>query len=182
MADILHDEEFGAVRIRRNALAKYVRLRIKHDGSLSVTLPKRAALRYAKKLVDDSRVSIRASLQKKLPAQRWTDADNKLLRKRAAAYFPRRLSWLAEQHGFTYRTIRFSSAETRWGSCSSSGTISLNIWLMTLPLELIDYVLVHELSHTRHMNHGKDFWTTVERCMADYKLQRRRLKQYNPHP
>lgn len=105
----------------------------------------------------------------------------KILRKQAEAYLPRRLKTLVETHGFLFpATIRFSSAKTRWGSCSSSGTMSLNISLMNLPHEIIDYVLIHELCHTRHMNHSKDFWELVEHCQPDFKLHRRSLKRYNP--
>ncbi len=74
------------------------------------------------------------------------------LRKEANHYLPKRLAYLAEQYGFSYSSVRFSHASSRWGSCSSKGTISLNIGLMNLPFELIDYVLIHELAHTKQMN------------------------------
>lgn len=104
----------------------------------------------------------------------------KALRREANAYLPRRLAYLAEQHGFTYAKVRFANQKGRWGSCSSSGTISLNVALMTLPLETIDYVLIHELAHTRQMNHSSSFWDIVANCMPDYKAQRKLLKTKNP--
>ena len=229
--DSIVDQEFGHVRLKRLARAKYIRLRVKPDGTLSVTLPKRAAVRHAKELIDGSRASIRELLEKRGPVKQWQNGDQvgashrlvlvadpsaaacrtsihgaqaivrhhpdtepaqlqtkihefvlKLLRKQAAAYIPRRLQSLAEEHDFSYSTIRYSNAETRWGSCSSEGTISVNIWLMSLPHELIDYVLVHELAHTRHMNHSASFWETVAQCMPHYKSLRTQLKQYSPTP
>lgn len=105
----------------------------------------------------------------------------KALRVQAKSYLPRRLKTLADAHGFHYGKLRFSSAGTRWGSCSSEGTISLNIWLMQLPFELIDYVILHELCHTLHMNHGEKFWELLGKLSPAYKDHRDRLKQYQPY-
>lgn len=102
------------------------------------------------------------------------------LKREAKAYLPRRLRYLADMYGFEYERERFGNQRGRWGSCSSSGTISLNVALMNLSHELIDYVLVHELAHTRQMNHSADFWEIVENCMPDYKQHRKMLKTMSP--
>lgn len=105
----------------------------------------------------------------------------KALRKEAKHYLPKRLEYLANEHGFSYKKVRFSHASSRWGSCSSNGTISLNIALMMLDFELIDYVIIHELAHTKQMNHSAKFWDIVESVDPNFKAHRKEMKQRSPN-
>lgn len=102
------------------------------------------------------------------------------LRKEAKHHLPARIKYLASKYDMNYSGLRFTHASSRWGSCNSKKAISLNIALMTLPFELIDYVLLHELAHTIHMDHSKRFWEQVASTDPDYKAHRSQLKRYNP--
>jgi predicted metal-dependent hydrolase len=80
------------------------------------------------------------------------------LKKSAQAYLPPLLSELAEHYGFKYKKVKITGSKSCWGSCSATGSINLSCYLMLLPPHLMDYVLLHELTHTREMNHGPKFW------------------------
>ena len=98
----------------------------------------------------------------------------------AKQYLVKYLQQISQQIALPYQACVIRRPKTRWGSCSSSGTISLNIGLMNLPHELIDYVIIHELCHTRQMNHSEKFWQEVEKYDSDYKKHVSQIKKYNP--
>ncbi|MDI6698813.1 MAG: SprT family zinc-dependent metalloprotease [Candidatus Saccharicenans sp.] len=101
----------------------------------------------------------------------------RLYRKLAKKYLSARLKRLAALNGFRFGKFRLSSARTRWGSCSAQGTISLTWRLIMAPPEIIDYVIVHELAHTKEKNHSRAFWNLVGHHIPDYKEKRRWLKK-----
>lgn len=96
-------------------------------------------------------------------------------------YLPE-LKKLAEQNDFKYKSARVKALKSRWGSCSSHGEIVLNAYLAQLSHELIEYVLVHELAHTKHLNHSPQFWSCVESILSDYKARRKALRSHSPAP
>jgi len=99
-------------------------------------------------------------------------------RQQARREIETRAAFFAQKHQFQYKKIRISSARTRWGSCSTRGTLSFSWRLILTPPDVIDYVVVHELAHTVHHNHSKRFWKLVEKILPDYRERRRRLRQY----
>ena len=95
----------------------------------------------------------------------------------AARLLAERVELLAATHGFKYKRIRISSARTRWGSCSSLGSLSFTYRLVMAPLEVVDYVAAHELVHTQIRNHSKTFWRRVGQVMPDYKARQAWLRK-----
>ena len=88
-----------------------------------------------------------------------------------------RVQYYSLKMDVTYNRVSVRNQKTRWGSCSSKGNLNFNYRLFYLPEELLDYVVVHELAHRRHMNHSKDFWQEVEVYFPDYKACRKQLKE-----
>lgn len=84
------------------------------------------------------------------------------LKKSAQSYLPPLLDELATHYGFKYKRVKITGSKSRWGSCSAIGSINLSCYLMLLPPHLMDYVLLHELTHTREMNHGPKFWEILD--------------------
>jgi predicted metal-dependent hydrolase len=105
------------------------------------------------------------------------DAAQAWLMRQAKRVFAERLDHFAPQLGVEYSRLRLSSAGTRWGSASVDGTIRLNWRLIHLKLDMLDYVVVHELSHLHHMDHSPQFWDVVARVMPDHAQRRRALKE-----
>lgn len=153
--------KFHNLRVIRTSLVSVPRIRTVRQ-TLIVDLPPSAKL-SAKSTQDQIR-----------------QEATKILRGEAKQYLPKRLKNLAQNGDFNYERLRFSHSRGRWGSCSTTGTISLNIALMKLPNTLIDYVLIHELCHTHEMNHSKKFWKLVEQFDPLYISHRRELKSHTP--
>lgn len=178
---IIEDAEFGEVQVRKNALARGVRFSVGTSGRLAMSVPARTPNFMLKRLLEGSRAAIRTQLPVKDPAtQRARDAQKKILTKRAKEYLPRRLELLARKFGYEYSGVRLTHANTRWGSRSSTGTISLNIGLMKVPEACRDYVIIHELAHINHMDHSAAFWAEVALHDVNYLRHRKALKMFTP--
>jgi predicted metal-dependent hydrolase len=103
------------------------------------------------------------------------------LRDEAESLLPARVADIALRTGFTYTSVLIKKLKGRWGSCDQHHNIVLNLYLMQLPWELIDYVILHELVHTEQLHHGPDFWGTFEQHLPAAKQLRRRMRQYQPN-
>lgn len=102
------------------------------------------------------------------------------LRTEAQRVLPGRLRILSEEHGLNFKSVTIKQLTSRWGSCDQNQDIALNLYLMQLPWDLIDYVLVHELVHTKYMHHGEDFWHALECLIPNAKALRARIRKHKP--
>jgi predicted metal-dependent hydrolase len=102
------------------------------------------------------------------------------LRRQAEQLLPQRLAALAATHDFTYQEVRVKQLKSRWGSCDHQARIVLNLFLMQLSWELIDYVLLHELTHTKILRHGPDFWRNMETVLPKTSTLRQELRGFHP--
>ena len=99
-------------------------------------------------------------------------------RNSARDIFTKRVEYYHQFTGGNYTTITIRDQKSRWGSCSSRGTLSFNYRLVFAPPKVLDYVVVHELCHFTHMNHSKDFWNMVASVMPEYKIYKKWLKEH----
>lgn len=99
------------------------------------------------------------------------------IRHRARRLFPPLLERLARDCGIEYGRLTIRSQKTRWGSCSARGHISLNDQLLFLPTATVEYLMIHELCHRRHLNHSRDYWRLVESFCPDFRDHERQLNQ-----
>ena len=180
---IIEDKEFGEVIVRKSPLSRGVRFTVSTSGRLTMSVPTYTSTFLAKRFLNSNREIIREKLPLKDPKeQRARDYRKKMLMKAAKAELPYRVEFFAKKYGYHYDNLRFSHANTRWGSCSSNRTISLNIGLMKSEIsqELRDYVILHELAHLNHMDHSTAFWAEVGEHDPKYKIHRKRLKMFSP--
>ena len=178
---LIKDSEFGEVIVRKSPLSRSIKFSISTSGRLQMSVPKYTSDFLAKRFLNANREMIREKLPVNDPKeQRARDYQKKLLMKKAKEYLPYRLDYYAKLYGYKYDKCRLTHANTRWGSCSSKKTISLNIGLMKVPEQLRDYVILHELAHLNHMDHSKAFWAEVGSHDGNYKLHEKRLKMFKP--
>ncbi len=110
--------------------------------------------------------------------QAFQTALNRYLKNTAQHYILERTKLLAQTMGITYKKVTIRKQKTRWGSCSSAGNLNFNWQLVHFPPKMIDYVIVHELAHRKHMNHSAAFWEVVRRFCPDYKAHRAWIQRH----
>ena len=159
---------------------KTICIRITPDGRVEVRCPQRMKAVDIQRFVTEKASWVEKHLAAKaaLPqAEKFTPEQIQLLAMRAKGALPPRVEHYAKQMGLSYGRITIRSQHSRWGSCSGKGNLNFNCLLMLTPLEVWDYVIVHELCHLRQMNHSPAFWAEVEAVLPDYRQQKKWLKE-----
>jgi len=114
-----------------------------------------------------------------IQTQFWNGIDY-FLKKEAKRILPGQTSFLADKYDFSFSSIKIQSSKSRWGSCSQGRNINLSFYLLLLPQHLVDYVILHELCHTKEMNHSPKFWQWMDKVTdGQSKKLRAEMKQYS---
>lgn len=174
---LVEHPEVGTIKYIGNNRAKRIIVSIKPEH-VRVVIPKRQSFKNAQKFVESrldwiktNRQSMDLQLEKK---KKLPEIDRKVARK----ILCRRIGELAQLYNFVYNRVSIRKQKTRWGSCSSKNNINLNANLLHLPSELMDYVLLHELVHTKIKDHSKDFWDELNTVVPNARQIDKKLKDY----
>ena len=160
-------------------------MQVKHDGRIIVRAPKNVSLSEIESFIRKNSAWLKKHLDKvekeraaeaAEPVQVLTMEEIRALADEAMKVIPERTARLAALAGVQYGRITIRNQKTRWGSCSSKGNLNFNCLLMLAPLEVLDYVIVHELCHRKEMNHSPRFWAEVAKIDPDYKKHEKWLK------
>jgi len=168
--------DIGSISVESSDRARYTRITLKRDGEVRLTVPRQVSLEHARRFLDSRLGWIKRHRRDFRRLGEMPVASGAQARRLLAD----RLRELAATHGFQYNRVSVKNQRTLWGSCSSRNNINLNINLLRLPEELRDYVILHELVHTRHKNHSKAFWCALDRLVGSGKRLQRQLRAYRP--
>ena len=157
---------------------KMIAIQILPDGKVLVRAPKRMRMDDIRRFVDSKAEWIEKHLSNRTSQkqQKFTEEEMKALREKARILLTERVQHFAPLIGVTYNQISIRAQHTRWGSCSSKGNLNFNCLLALVPMEVLDYVVVHELCHRKELNHSDRFWNEIAKIMPDYKVRKKWLK------
>jgi len=172
----------GSVLFERSKRAKRVSISVKPFQGVRVAVPYGLSFKKAAEFVLTKAhwIKIHLETMQKYERQGYFNSNpaDGIDRTKAKTLLTRRLQQLAKNNGFSYNRVFIRNQRTRWGSCSTKNNISLNIKLVKLPDELIDYVILHELVHTLKKDHSRAFWAEMDKLVGNGKKMASMLKSY----
>ncbi len=171
----------GMEIIRSNR--KTLGIQVRTDGTVVVRAPLPASEAEIRQAMEQHRGWIEKTRAKMLaaapePKERLTEAEVRALADRAMAVLPPLAQAWAEKLGVRFGRITIRNQRSKWGSCSAQGNLNFNCLLMLCPEDVVEYIVVHELCHRRHMNHSPAFWAEVAQALPDYRKQEAWLKAH----
>lgn len=172
---ILHDPEIGEVTFRKNVRSSRMSIRVHPVKGVTVTVPYILPYAAAQAFFQMRREWVLETMarqkEKFKDVHVPSEAEIESLRRQAKKELPRRLAILADRYDFLYNRVAIKHNATNWGSCSAKGNINLNLNIVRLPGVLQDYILLHELCHLRHHDHGHGFHLLLEHVLTDNLLK-----------
>jgi predicted metal-dependent hydrolase len=173
----------GSVLIEHSKRAKHISISVKAFKGVRAAVPPKVSFKEAIDFVHLKKPWIQDHLARiklhETGSRALADLSATIDREKARKQLTGRLNKLAVKHGFTFNRISMRSQRTRWGSCSHNNNISLNVKLVLLPEDLVDYVILHELVHTQIPNHSNGFWEELDRHVGNSKAFASRLRKYD---
>lgn len=168
---IYHDPEIGDVVLRKSVRSRSISIRVHPVKGVTVSVPYIVPYAAARLFFESRREWVLKTMERQ--REKFKDVPQpspqeiESLRRQAKRELPVRLAELADRYGFTYNKVAIKHNSTNWGSCSARNNINLNLNIVRLPRPLQDYILLHELCHLRHHDHGHAFHLLLEHVLTD---------------
>ena len=170
--------DIGSVLFEYSKRAKHINITVKYPAKIRVAIPEGISFDKAKSFAISKEVWIKRSLNKLKLRTIIPLSKNPIDLEYSKSYLSKRIEGLSDKHGFKYNKVTIKKQKTRWGSCSGYNNISLNLKLIRLPSNLIDYVILHELVHTLVKNHSPLFWRSLDKYVGNARSLNKELKNY----
>ncbi len=171
----------GHVLLERSTRAKHLNITIKPFKGVRVAVPQGFSFKKAEQIARSKAGWLKTHLGRirKIEEEYSAIPRVQIDRKAASEILKSRLEAIAQKHGYTYNRVTIRNQKTRWGSCSEKNNISLNMKLTLLPDTLRDYIILHELVHTKVKNHGKGFWEEMVRVEPEARELAKQVRQHS---
>lgn len=169
------------MQLERSSRARHICLSVRPFRGIRVAVPRGVTFRSAERVARSKASWLKSQIDKAASIERQAielEKTHPIDWRKARRRLVERLDELSRKYEYTYNKVAVKNQKTRWGSCSAKNNISLNVQLIRLPADLMDYVILHELVHTRIKNHSKAFWDQLNELVRDAKQLDRALNQY----
>ena len=178
---VMQIEGAGQITLERSYRAKRMSMTVRSFKGVRVAVPRGVSFEEAEEFARSKSEWIKRHAKR---MKQWEQEavelkkDLEINRGEARKSLIQRLDILSKRHGYKYNRVFIRKQKTRWGSCSCKNNINLNVKLVLLPRELMDYTILHELVHTRIKDHSQDFWSELEMLVGDARKMNRQLGLY----